>query len=254
LYRAWGRAAEAEAQWRQVLVERPSCGPAWLGLGELCLAQGRWDELEEAAAHLGNGAGAPVEAAVLRARGQLARQEFAAARQLLEETIARFPEAVWPRLIRTHVLLQEERDPAAAEGALRDLLARDPRQAEAWRNLAVLLARHGRAGEAVAACRSGLAHCPDDPALLLLHGHLLHQLGDVVQAEASLLRLLASQPDGGAAEAAARQLLAQIYQGQGRHAEAVAQWGAVLARDPGHAEAKHCLELLRRPPSGTAAR
>jgi predicted Zn-dependent protease len=197
---------------------------------------------------------------VLRARGQLARQEFAAAGQLLEETIGRFPEAVWPRLIRTHVLLQEERDPAAAEGALRDLLARDPRQAEAWRNLAVLFGRHGRAGEAAAVCRAGLAHCPDEPALLVLHGQLLYQLGDVVHAEASLLRLLEAEPDGPAAGAAgrqrlatARQLLAQIYQAQGRAAEAEAQWRAVLAAAPDHAEARQHVDRLPPPPAGAVA-
>jgi tetratricopeptide (TPR) repeat protein len=253
LYRAWGRAAEAEAQWRQVLAEQPHCGPAWLGLGELCLAQGRWDELEAAAAQLGNGAGAPVEAAVLRARGHLARRAFAAARQLLEETIAQAPEAVWPRLLLTHVLLQEDRDPGAAEGALRALLERVPGQAEAWRNLAVLLARHGRAGEAAAACRAGLAHCPDEPALLLLHGHLLYQLGEVGQAEASLLRLLATQPDGPAASGAARQLLAQIDERQGRHAEAEAQWRAVRAADPDQAATRPHLQRQFRPPAGAAA-
>src|SRR5439155_319657 len=87
-------------------------------LGELFLARRRWDDLEKIAAHLADGAGAPVEAAVLRARGCLARRDFPAARRLLAEAIAAAPEALWPRVILSRVLLQGGLDRAAA--AVRD--------------------------------------------------------------------------------------------------------------------------------------
>jgi hypothetical protein len=86
-----------------------------------------------------------VEAAVLRARGHLGRREFDAARHVLEAAVARSPGAVWPRVILTHVLLQEGRDWAAAERALRDVLALDPGHAEARQNLDLLLRQQGRA-------------------------------------------------------------------------------------------------------------
>jgi hypothetical protein len=119
-------------------------------LGEVFLGQGRWPDLEQAADHLANGAQAPTEAAVLRARGHLARKEFTAARAILDEVIGRDTGAVWPRVIRTHVLLQEGQDWPAAEPALRALLALDPGHAEARRNLTVLLRQQGRLPDAAA--------------------------------------------------------------------------------------------------------
>ena len=79
---------------------------------------------------------------MLRARAELARKHFAGARAILEETIAKHAEALWPRVILTHVLLQEGRDWLAAEKALRDVLAVDPGNAEAQRNLEVLHRQH----------------------------------------------------------------------------------------------------------------
>ena len=54
-------------------------------------------------------------------------------------TIGKYPETLWPRVILTHVLLQEGKDWAAAEMALRDVLRLDPDHAEAKKNLSVLL-------------------------------------------------------------------------------------------------------------------
>ena len=139
-----GRGPEAEALWRRAVAEQPDFAPAWLGLGELFLAQGRWPEAEEAAARLADGPALPTEAAVLRARVCLARKQFARARQILHFAIGRDPQALWPRVILTHVLLQEGRDWDAAERALRDVLALDPGHAEARRNLAILLREHGQ--------------------------------------------------------------------------------------------------------------
>jgi tetratricopeptide (TPR) repeat protein len=166
-----GRVAEAEGAWRALLAEWPAYLPGWLGLGELLLRTGRWGELEEVAARLGD----RVEAAVLRARGQLARQEFAAARQTLEEVIGRAPEAPAPRVLLTHVLLQEGQDGAAAERALRAVVERWPGEVESWRNLAVLLQRQGRYEEAAATCREARGLHPDDADLCLLYGLLLRQ-------------------------------------------------------------------------------
>ncbi len=134
--------AEAEAEWRAAVAEQPGFVPSWLGLAELYLAAGRWQAVEEVAAHLETKAEAPMEAGVLRARVYLGRKEFAEARAVLGDVIARFPQAVWPRVLLSHALLQEGQDWQAAEQALRDVLALDPEHAEARRNLAVLLRQH----------------------------------------------------------------------------------------------------------------
>jgi Flp pilus assembly protein TadD len=87
----------------------------------------------------------PLEAAVLKARVHLARKEFAAARRLAEEAIAAAPQELRPRVVLSHILLQEGRDWAAAEQALREVLVLDPGQVEAQHNLALLLRKQGRA-------------------------------------------------------------------------------------------------------------
>jgi GT2 family glycosyltransferase/Flp pilus assembly protein TadD len=143
LYWQAGRLAEAEAQWRAAVAEQPGYGPAWQGLEDLYAAQGRWTELEEVIGHLASLPRATVEAEVARARLHLGRREFAAARQVLDEAIARAPDALRPRVVLSHVLLQEGRDPCASERALREVLALAPGHAEATRNLTVLLRQQG---------------------------------------------------------------------------------------------------------------
>jgi tetratricopeptide (TPR) repeat protein len=119
LCRDQGRDADAEELWRRSVAEQPTYLPAWLGLGELYLAQKRWDVLEELAGQLAALPDAAGEALVLRGRAALACRDFATARTLLEQAIASAPHAVLPRLYLTHVLLQEHRDLIAAEQALR---------------------------------------------------------------------------------------------------------------------------------------
>jgi GT2 family glycosyltransferase/tetratricopeptide (TPR) repeat protein len=145
LHRDLGRPDRAAEQWRLAVEERPDFVPAWVGLGELAVADGRWDEAEGVAARLEGELGAQTEGAVLRGQGHLARKEFAEARTALEGAVARWPQAVWPRIILTHVLLQEGRDWAAAERALRGVLELDPGNAQARQNLEVLLRQQGRA-------------------------------------------------------------------------------------------------------------
>jgi GT2 family glycosyltransferase/Tfp pilus assembly protein PilF len=148
LYLQQGRLPEADYQWRQALAERPDFLPAWLGLGECALRLGNGDGVEDAARHLDALPGGEVEALGLRARGLLSRRAFAAARGLLEAARARFPRALLPRLLLSHVFLQEGRDDSAAEGALLDILELDPDHAQARHNLAVLRARRNPAAGA----------------------------------------------------------------------------------------------------------
>ncbi len=141
VYQQQGKSAEAEAQWRLVTGERPDFALSWLGLGDLHLSQGRWGDVENDARALEGPACAPEEAAALRGRSLLARGDFAAARTLLERAASASPKALRPRVILTHVLLQEGRDPAAPPMGqrCRDVLQRlDPQNAEARHNLSLL--------------------------------------------------------------------------------------------------------------------
>jgi tetratricopeptide (TPR) repeat protein len=182
-----GHLADAEKNWRTILDDTPDYHPARLGLAELYLRQERWPELETILAELSPHA--PLDAAVLQARMNLARRDFAAARQLLEDTIRQAPHHLTAHVILSHVLLQSG-DEIAAEPQLRRIVEIDPGQAESWRNLAVLYRRNGRLREAIAAAKAGCLHCPHDADLLLLQGTLLREGGDLINAESCLLRVL----------------------------------------------------------------
>src|SRR5262249_53964503 len=156
--------------------------------------RGRWADLEALLDSGPEDSSWVAEVLLLRARASLARREFADARRLLQEAIGRDPQAIGPRVFVTHALLQEGRDPTAAEAALRELLKLDPQQAEAWRNLAILLAQQRRAPEALLACRSGRVHCPSDARLLLQEGLSLREVGELAEAESRLVQFLEIPP------------------------------------------------------------
>jgi GT2 family glycosyltransferase/Flp pilus assembly protein TadD len=150
-YLSHERPSEAEVQLRAAALEKPAFLPAWLAQGELYIRQQRWPALQRLTDGLSRQAGGALEAAVLRARGHFARKEFAAARAELELALPGSPVALGPRVLLSHVLLQEGRDFAAAERVIRDILTLDPANAEARHNLNVLLRQTGRPAELAAA-------------------------------------------------------------------------------------------------------
>jgi predicted Zn-dependent protease len=80
-----------------------------------------------------------------------------------------------------------------------------------------------------------------------MHGMLLHEAGDLVGAEATLLEVLErEETSSGKKERrmTARHNLALIYRRQGRPAEAESQWRAVLAEMPDLTAAWLCLAEL----------
>jgi thioredoxin-like negative regulator of GroEL len=243
LDREEGRDSQAAAHWQAALAEAPGLLPALLGLGELYLQQERWSQMERVLAQMRRQPQAGGEAALLQARAFLARREFAAARQLLENILVHSGDAVKPRVILSHVLLQAD-DAEAAEPLLRQIVQLDPRQAEPWRNLAVLLGRNSRLPEAVEAAQEGYRHCPDDAELPLTHGVFLRESGELAKAEPCLLSVL----EKGGNDASSRQRawrarhnLALLCRQQGRLHEAAAQWRALLTDNPDLATARRCL-------------
>jgi tetratricopeptide (TPR) repeat protein len=140
-YRRQRRGGEAERLFRRILVEHPDCGPAWLGLGGLYREQARWDELRRVVETMAQYPQLAVDAALLQARAHLERREFAAARSLLTAAAARWPEVLTLHVALADVLLVEGRDPAAAEKALRAVLARAPNHAPTQSKLRTLLSR-----------------------------------------------------------------------------------------------------------------
>jgi tetratricopeptide (TPR) repeat protein len=144
IYREQGRTEEAEAQWQAAVAECPGLGPAWMSLALLYLAQSRWDDLERASNQLAKDPQLGADGVVNRGRAQLGRKEFAAAGESFAEAICLVPQAVLPRVLLSHALLQEGKDWPAAERALRDVLALEPGNAEAQNNLRLLLQIQGK--------------------------------------------------------------------------------------------------------------
>ena len=115
IYRARSRELEAEVQWRAALGERSDFEPAWLGLGELYLRRQRWSELEYHLQKLEEQGIQPAKVGWLRAKGEIQRGEWAAARRTLRGAVAQDLDALGPRVLLSQVLLHEGRDWAAAE-------------------------------------------------------------------------------------------------------------------------------------------
>jgi tetratricopeptide (TPR) repeat protein len=155
VYRGGGRLAEAEAQWRAAITLQPDYVVPWLCLGDLYFAQGRWSDAERLAGELESERGRPLDALLLRARAHMTRREFGEARRLAEEAVAQAPDALMPREILSHVLVLEGRDWAAAEAAVREVLARQPNNPTARTNLAVVMRQRQAAQQSPAQQSSG---------------------------------------------------------------------------------------------------
>jgi tetratricopeptide (TPR) repeat protein len=153
IYSEEDRLAEAEAQWRACLADQPRFLQARLGLGELYLRQQRltelqddlhqWEEVDSAARE-------SLDGAFLHARLYLAKNDFPAARDVLEPAVGRYPEQpfLWDAL--SFALLQEGKDLRQAERVLHTVLELEPANANARRNLAVFLRNQGRYEEEAA--------------------------------------------------------------------------------------------------------
>jgi tetratricopeptide (TPR) repeat protein len=112
-------------------------------LGELYLKSERWAELEETIHELESMPHGVRDADILRARGLLARKEFASARAIAEKIVAAEPQDLNARVFLSQVLLQEGQG-LEAEKVLREILSLAPNHQGASRSLAVLLAQRQR--------------------------------------------------------------------------------------------------------------
>ena len=95
---------------------RPDYPIRMAGARKLYLSQSRWSDLEQTIRHLEAQPGRFVESAVLRARN-MERREFAAATAVLKGVIDRPPQALWPRVVLSHVYLIEGRNRAGMNSA-----------------------------------------------------------------------------------------------------------------------------------------
>jgi GT2 family glycosyltransferase/tetratricopeptide (TPR) repeat protein/2-polyprenyl-3-methyl-5-hydroxy-6-metoxy-1,4-benzoquinol methylase len=183
LYGDTGRHAEAEEQWRLILMERPDYEWAWRGIVAALLKQGKITEAHNAIA----------ESELLRKNQPLRKQleadvELAlgnvpAARRLLEQAIAEWPDNLELHDARCRLLF-EHGEPNEAEAALHAFVDKFPNNPAGIYNLATIHLRLGRYEPAVESFRRSLALRPDWPPAYAHLSTCYEHLGRRAEAEA----------------------------------------------------------------------
>jgi tetratricopeptide (TPR) repeat protein len=216
-----GQPARAEEQWRLVVREVPKYRPAWRGLGEMLLLQGKLDEAlavsdhlcgpeliadrrDQPAGSLQTPADHPCrhdslrsEGMILRGRALAARGDIAAARHEFEQAVAGCPNDLEP-LQALCRLLFEHADPDDAREAIEGLLRRDPQDAAAYHNLGSVRYRLGQYEASADAYRQSLQLRPSSASTYLHLGYALREAGRLPEARTAwqqALRLAPGQPN-----------------------------------------------------------
>jgi tetratricopeptide (TPR) repeat protein len=133
-----GADAQAERSLLEGLDKTPHWIPLWVELGHLYLKGRRLTDLEDLCLRMEQTIGPTMASSVLSARGKMAQGGFSEAIDMLTSLTDRHPQALWPRVILSHALLQQGADFKAAESALKAVLELDPGNQEAVRNLGIL--------------------------------------------------------------------------------------------------------------------
>jgi len=119
-------------------------------------------------------------------------------------------------------------DPVVAEIAhYQELLAKDP-YSRAFGQLVEAFCRQGRFADAIAVCDRGLRHHPGFVGVRMTLGHALVERGDLPRAEGEFRRVLELMPDS----VPAHRALGDVLCAQGRAAEALAMYRALLDLTP----------------------
>ena len=102
-----GRLDDARAQWRLALDEKPDFVPALFSVADIAFQLKDWADFDDIVRRIEALGKHATDVLTLKVRRGLAHQDFAAARAAIAQAIAAAPTAVWPRVVLTHILLQE---------------------------------------------------------------------------------------------------------------------------------------------------
>lgn len=234
-YRATKRSAEAMAAYRQAVERWPETTPEGLQARNRVVAQHTVDgNIKQARADLDAILKVvPDNAEALLSRGTFAfiDRQYDAAIADLRIALRREESAEAALLLaRSYV---GSGDLVVAKDTYRILLDRDPGNAAATKELAVLLAGEGDAAAASKILRDFVAIRPDDAEASAALVQTLLAQRELEAAEAEAKRGVES----GAGGALGEQQLGQVLQAKGSNAEALARYRAVLARDPAQLQA-----------------
>jgi GT2 family glycosyltransferase/tetratricopeptide (TPR) repeat protein len=148
VYLQLGRALEAAELLQAAVAEEPAFLPSWYALADLAVRAGDWAECERIADRVRPlGPDGEVEAERLTAEVLAGQGEVVLALRRLEQAVERHPQALPLRLIESRLRVQDGSDPAAAERAVRAVLALAPDHPAAYRDME-RLRRTGRPSDA----------------------------------------------------------------------------------------------------------
>jgi tetratricopeptide (TPR) repeat protein len=234
-YRATKRPAEAMTSYRQAVEQWPEITPEGLKARNRVVSQHTVDgNIKQARADLD----AILKAVPDNAEALLTRAFFSFLDRQYDAAIADLRVALRREESSEAALLLARSyvgsgDLTVAKDTYRILLDRDPGNAEATKELAVLLSGEGDAAAATEILRKFVAIKPDDvEASAALVQSLLAQR-ELEAAEAEANRSIQS----GAGSAQSEQQLGQVLQAKGSNVEALTRYRAVLAKDPAQLQA-----------------
>jgi GT2 family glycosyltransferase/tetratricopeptide (TPR) repeat protein/SAM-dependent methyltransferase len=163
VYADMGQCDAAEREWRAVLHEVPTFRPAWRGLGDCLLRQGKLDEATVASQRLQRDTLLHVDGLILAAEVAKAKGNLDQARSLFEQAAFENPAngEDSPALGALAQFLFENASPPEAEPVLVELTRRRPQDAASHHNLGTLYLRLGQHAAAVDAYRTSLKLRPD---------------------------------------------------------------------------------------------
>lgn len=211
-YKALSRPAEARAEFEQALKTVPGFARAYLGLAELALARGDYDEASRMIARVEAGDDGYADALLLKGRILMERQRFAEAETLFRELLNESRIVLTPiQEFRSRTGLAESQfrlgKMDAAIKSVTDLEARYPRHPMPKYMVALIEYARGNYEESVRYLQSILQMLPGYPAAQFLMGACHYALNNLEQASFYLSKAVEIEPDNRQAQ----KLLAMTY-------------------------------------------
>ena len=232
LLSAEGRGADAIALLEQAITGDAPALPARATLVTLWLAQGKVAEAEPVVAAMKKAAPGDFRTATAEAMVALAKKDATKARDLLQPLVAARSDHA-PTLFLFALANYELKNYAAADDALRKVIAQAPVDPAPRRVLAATLLRTGRGTQAVELLEEALRTTPNDVALLRLAGEARISAGNVAEASRYYERAASVEKQG----TQARLRLAQIRFATGDAPRALEDLEKLSAADPGQIQA-----------------
>ena len=193
VYLDQGEPGRAEVEWRRAIGEVATYRPAWRGLGDALVQQGKLAELDQVATQLLADPRLTIDGSLLKSRLAQAQQDWTAARRWLERATAAGGDDLEP--LRSLCQLLFEHGPLAeAERALSLLTQRAPDDASVWQNLGAVHLRSGQYEQAVPCFERSLQLRPGAARTNVYLGYALQHQGRFEEAIIAWERALEIDP------------------------------------------------------------